>query len=135
VVTYILDSSAILRFTDSEAGADQVQRILEQFLDGRALVATSALCWGEVAGRLHKLRGSAVMAGVLQRLAGMGIEIVPVTSEQAVSAALIRADYTIPYIEAFGVVLALAGNHVFVTADSALSPAAKIANIEFLPPK
>ena len=135
MVTYILDSSAILRFTDNEAGADRVQRILDKYLDGTVLVSASALHWGEAANRLYKLRGRDVMSRILQRLAAMGIRIIPVTAEQAVDAALIRADYKIPYVDAFGAVLGSAPNHVFVTADFDLKAAAKFADIEFLPAK
>jgi predicted nucleic acid-binding protein len=135
VVTYILDSSAILRFTDNEAGADRVQQILDKYLDGNAHVAASALHWGEAAGRLYKLRGRDVMDKVLQRLAGMGIEVIPVTAEQAIAAALIRANHKIPYVDAFGAAIASAPQHVFITADFDLKPAAQFAKIEFLPTK
>lgn len=135
MVTYVLDSSAILRFTDNEAGADRVQRILDKYLAGSALVAASAIHWGETANRLYKLRGRDVMNRVLQRLAAMGVQIVPVTAEQAIEAALVRADYKVPYVDAFGAAIAAQPNHVFVTADFDLKPAAKVANIEFLPAK
>lgn len=135
MVTYVLDSSAILRYTDNEAGADRVEEILEEYLAGTAQVAASALHWGEVAGRIRKLRGRTIMEQVLRRLAEMGIEILPVTGPQAVAAALIRNDYKIPYVDAFGVVLASTLNHTFVTADFDLKPAAKSIRIEFLPVK
>jgi predicted nucleic acid-binding protein len=135
VVTYILDSSAILRFTDNEAGADRVQQILDKYLDGNAHVAASALHWGEAAGRLYKLRGRDVMDKVLQRLAGMGIEVIPVTAEQAIAAALIQANHKIPYVDAFGAAIVSAPQHIFITADFDLKPAAQFAKIEFLPTK
>jgi len=135
VVTYVLDSSAILRFTDNEAGADRVQQILDKYVDGTAHVAASALHWGETAGRLFTLRGRDVMDRVLQRLAGMGIEVIEVTAEQAIAAALIRANHTIPYLAAFGAALVSAPQHVFVTADFDLKAAAQFAKIEFLPTK
>lgn len=135
MVTWILDSSAILRYTDNEAGAERVQEILSQYLQGNANVAVSALHWGEVAGRLYTLRGRAVMERVLQRLVGMGIEVLPVDANQAVAAALIRADFKIPYVDAFGAVLASAPDHVFVTADFDLKPVATARKIEFLPAK
>jgi predicted nucleic acid-binding protein len=135
VVTYILDSSAILRFTDNEAGADRVQQILDKYLDGNAHVAASALHWGEAAGRLYKLRGRDVMDIVFQRLAGMGIEVIPVTAEQAIAAALIRAHHKIPYVDAFGAAIVSAPQHIFITADFDLKPAAQFAKIEFLPTK
>jgi predicted nucleic acid-binding protein len=65
----------------------------------------------------------------------MGVEIVPVTGDQAIEAAQIKLDYKIPYVDAFGAVIGSAPNHVFVTADFDLKPAAEFANIEFLPTK
>lgn len=135
MVTYVLDSSAILRFTDNEAGADRVQQILDAHVDGTAEVAVSALHWGEAAGRLCKLRGRDVMEKILQRLLGMGIEVLPATPQQAIAAALIRNDYKIPYVDAFGAVLVSEPHHVFVTADFDLKPVAKLVKIEFLPAK
>lgn len=135
MVTWILDSSAILRYTDNEAGAGRIQEILQQFIEGQALVSVSALHWGEVAGKLYRMRGLAVMKTTLQRLTEMGVAILPASAEQAVRAALIRADHKIPYVDAFGVALASAANHVFVTADFDFKPAAKLAKIEFLPAK
>ena len=75
------------------------------------------------------------MDRVLQRLAGMGIEVIEVTAEQAIAAALIRANHTIPYLAAFGAALVSAPQHVFVTADFDLKAAAQFAKIEFLPTK
>lgn len=135
MVTYVLDSSAILRFTDDEAGAERVQRILDKYLEGTVQVAASAVHWGEAAARLYKLRGRDVMDRVLQRLQAMGIQIIPVTAEQAVAAALIRVDHKIPYVDAFGAAIAATPHHVFVTADFDLKPAAQISSMEFLPPK
>ncbi|HEX4311796.1 MAG TPA: PIN domain-containing protein [Acidobacteriaceae bacterium] len=134
-MTYILDSSAILRYTDNEAGADRVEKILQDYLKGSAGIGISSLHWGEVANKLYQLRGRQVMNNVLQRLAGLGIEVIPATAEQAVEAGLIRADHKIPYVDAFGVVLVSASNHVFVTADFDLKPAAKFVRVEFLPTK
>ncbi len=98
-------------------------------------MVVSALHWGEVAGYAYKTRGRAAVTSVLQRLIAMGIEVLPVTGDQAVAAAQIKLDYKIPYVDAFGAVIGSGSNHVFVTADFDLKPAAKFANIEFLPAK
>jgi len=135
VTTYAFDASAMLRFLENEAGADRVEKIFLDQLAGKAEVVASALHWGEVAGRVYRMRGRAAAELALQRLLGLGIEIIPVTAEQAVNAALIRADYRIPYVDAFGVALGAAPDHVFVTADFDLKPATKLAAIEFLPVK
>lgn len=135
MVTYVLDSSAILCFTDNEPGVERVQQILDQYVDGAAELAASAIHWGEVAGRLYRSRGRDVMEKTLQRLAGLGIQILPVTAEQAVSAALLKAEHKLPYIDAFGAVLASAPHYVFVTADFDLKLAPRRARIEYLPAK
>jgi predicted nucleic acid-binding protein len=135
VVTYALDASAMLRFLEQEAGADRIEIIFRDQLSGKAEVIASALHWGEVAGKAYRMRGRAAADLALQRLMGLGISVIPATAEQAVRAALVRADNKIPYVDAFGVVLASAPNHVFVTADFDLKPAAKLAKIEFLPAK
>jgi predicted nucleic acid-binding protein len=135
VVTYLLDSSAVLRFTDNEAGAARVEAILGEHVSGLCHVAISALHWGEVAGQLYRMRPAGVMQNVLQRLREMGITVIAATGEQAVHAAQIRADHKIPYVDAFGVALVSAPDHVFVTADFDLKPAEKLVRIEFLPAK
>lgn len=134
-MTYALDASAMLRFLEQEPGADRIETIFRDQLSGRAAVVASALHWGEVAGRAYRMRGRAAADMALQRLMGLGISIIPATADQAIRAALIRADHKIPYIDAFGVVLVSAPNHIFVTADFDLKPGAKLAKIEFLPAK
>lgn len=134
-MTYFLDSSAILRYTDDEAGGERIEGIFQEYLGGTAHVATSALHWGEVAGKLYKMRGGEVMNHILQRLQQLGVEVIPATGDQAVRAAILRADHKIPYVDAFGVVLSSGPEHIFVTADFDFKAAATFAKIEFLPAK
>ena len=64
------------------------------------------------------------------------MEIVPVTGERALRAALIKVRRKIGYADAFGVELVLnAPEHVLVTADFDLKAAAHEVKIEFLPRK
>lgn len=135
MVTYALDSSAVLRFLENEAGGRRVETLIQSHLEGKAVLVVSAVHWGEVAGYAYKTRGREAVDLALQRFIGMGIQIIPVTAEQAVSAALIRVDHKIPYVDAFGAAIASRPRHVFVTADFDLKPAAEVANIEFLPRK
>jgi predicted nucleic acid-binding protein len=135
VVTYALDSSAVLRFLENEAGARRIEALLQNQFSGKAVIVVSALHWGEVAGYAYKTHGRAAVNPVLQRLIAMGLEIIPVTADQAIAAAQIKLDYKIPYVDAFGAVIASDPNHVFVTADFDLKPAAQFAKIEFLSTK
>ena len=72
----------------------------------------------------------------MDRLAAMRVEIVPADGERAVRSARIQAQLKIPYVDCFGVELAGdSPNHIFVTADYDLKPAANEVRIEFLPVK
>ena len=68
MVTYVLDSSAILRYVDDEAGADRVAEIIKSHLAGQCVAIMSALHWGEVAGIVCKTHGKQAMEMLLARL-------------------------------------------------------------------
>jgi predicted nucleic acid-binding protein len=136
VVIYALDSSAILRFLDGEAGSERVADIIKGHLAGRDRVVISALHWGEVAGVTCKVRGRQAVDVVLSRLLSFGFEIVDATGDRTVRAALIKVHRKLAYADAFGVELAAGWpDSVLVTADYDLKTAARDVRIEFLPRK
>ncbi len=136
MVTYVLDSSAVLRYLDDDAGAARVAEIIKSHLAGRSEAIISALHWGEVAGITCKLHGREGMELVLSRLSAFGLQVVAADADRAVGAALIRLKRGLPYVDAFGVELATgARDRVFVTADFDFKPASRDATIEFLPAK
>jgi predicted nucleic acid-binding protein len=136
MVTYVLDSSAILRYLDNDAGAERVAEIIKSHLAGRCAAMISALHWGEIAGITCKGHGKGAMELVLSRLSAFGFEVIPADAERAVGASLIKLKRQISYVDAFGVELAAeARDRVFVTADFDFKPASRDAKIEFLPAK
>ncbi|MHB1959076.1 MAG: PIN domain-containing protein [Acidobacteriaceae bacterium] len=135
MVTYALDASALLRFLDDEPGALKVSEILNRHVEGKCAVIVSTLHWGEMAGVLYKRDGDKDLDRILSRLSGLGMQMVPVTQERAVRAAILKADLKIPYADAFGIELAQNVPCTFVTADYDLKPAANRAEIIFLPKK
>lgn len=135
MVTYILDSSAILRYLDDEAGAARVAEIIKSHLAGRCDAIISALHWGEVAGVTCKAHGRQAMDLVLSRLSAFGFQIVPADADRAVRASLIKLKRDLPYVDAFGVELADSPDRIFVTADFDFKPAGRDVTIEFLPGK
>jgi PIN domain nuclease of toxin-antitoxin system len=135
-VTYVLDSSAVLRYLDGEAGADRVAGIIKDHLAGRCEAIISSVHWGEIAGQVCKKRGTGVLDMVLTRLAAFGIPVAPMDADRAVRAALIRLKTAVPYLDAFGVELAAdSRERVFVTADFDFKLANREVKIEFLPAK
>lgn len=136
MVTYVFDSSAILRYLDGEAGSDRVSEIIKGHIAGRCEVVISSLHWGEIAGHTSKRRGMAAVELVLSRLAAFGIPVVPVDADRAVRAALIKSKLSIPYVDAFGVELTGdSRDRIFVTADYDFKVASRQVKIEFLPAK
>src|SRR4030088_3292084 len=136
MVTYVLDSSAILRYLDDEAGAARVAEIIKSHLAGRCVAVVSAVHWGEVAGITCKAHGKQAMEMVLSRLSAFGIQVVAADGERAMRAGLISVKRDIPYLDALGVELAGdSGEHVFVTADFDFKSAGRDVRVELLAAK
>ena len=136
MVTYVLDSSAILRYLDNEAGAARVSEIIKSHLTGRCEAIVAAPQWGEIAGITCRVHGRRAMELVLSRLSAFGLQVIPADADRAVGAALIKLERDLPYVDAFGVGLAAeARDRVLVTADFDFKPASRDVTIEFLPAK
>jgi predicted nucleic acid-binding protein len=136
MVTYVMDSSAILRYLHNQAGSDRVAEIINGHVAGDCEAVTPAAHWGEVAGITCKLYGRREMKQVLSRLRALGLEVVAADGDSAMRAALIKGETGLPYVDSFGVELAGRGsNRVLVTADFDFKAAGRDVTIEFLPVK
>lgn len=136
MTAYVLDSSAVLRYIDNEAGADRVIAIFKTCVRRQAEARISAVQWGEIAGNLRMKVGASNQSRILDSLIPFEIEIVPVTGERAVRAAELRVDRRISYADAFALDLAMdSADHVLVTADYGFKAVNDMAQIEFLPMK
>ena len=136
MIVYALDSSAVLRFADNEAGSERVGEILKAGVTGKAQIVISAVQWGEVAGRVRAHHGAHKELGILSALLPAEAEIVPATGDQAIRAAHLKVDRKISYADAFALDLAMqSAEHVLVTADYGFKVVDDLARIEFLPAK
>ena len=136
MTVFVLDSSAILRYTDNEAGADRVEEILSACADGQVDARISAVQWGEVAGVLRRRSGAPAQKRILESLMQLALQVVPASAERAVRAAELRVDRKLAYADAFALDLAMDSvDQVLVTADYDFKGVADLARIEFLPAK
>ena len=136
VTIFVLDSSAVLRLLDKEAGWDRVATILECHWDRTCEIEISAVQWGEIAGRVRKGAGVAEQNRAIRKLSELQPRIVPASADRAVRAAELKVDRKISYADAFALELAMAsGDHVLVTADYEFKKVNDLAKIEFLPIK
>ena len=136
-ISYVLDASAIFRFTDKEPGFDRVRDMLHQAAKGDIKLAISAVNWGEIMGALYKRIGALDAAKMqVSSLASLPITIVAVDKDLAEAAALLKCDFKITYADALAAALAREQDSTLVTADydfKAIS--AGTIKIEFLPAK
>jgi predicted nucleic acid-binding protein len=136
MVVFVLDTSALFRFVDKEAGTDRIAEIFAAKEAGKAKVLMSAVHWGEVVHILYRRYGLNGADKPLAEFRVLAIEVIPATEQRAERTAAIRHRYKIPYADAFGVELASdSAHHCLVTADFDVKPAAQDIFIEFLPIK
>jgi len=123
MTVFVLDSSAVLRHIDGEAGADRVEEIIRLALLGEA-------------GIQRRRFGVQEQMRVLQSLLQFDLRVIPATAERAVRAAEIKEDRKLAYADAFAIELAMdSPDHLLVTADYDFKEVADLARIEFLPVK
>jgi len=136
MTVFVLDSSAVLRFIDKEAGAERVREIFRTCAGGSDDASISAMQWGEVAGVLRRWSGVPAQNRILESLMQLALQVVPASAERAVRAAELRVDRKLAYADAFALDLAMDSvDHVLVTADYDFKGVADLARIEFLPAK
>ena len=133
---FILDSSAVLRYIDDEAGADRMGEIFIDCVQGQSEMRISALQWGEIAGKLRKRLGLIQATRALDSLIPQELQIIPATGERAIRASALRLERKIPYVDGFALDLAMDSvDRILVTADYDFKAVSDLARIEFLPVK
>ena len=136
MITYVLDSSAALRYFDDGAGADRVEEVLSACASRRANLTMSAVQWGEIAGKLRKRFGESDEMRLLGGLLPSEATIISASADRAVHAAALKVDRNIAYADAFAVELAMdLPDRVLVTADYGFKNVDDLIRIEFLPAK
>lgn len=136
MTTYILDSSAVLRYFDDELGADRVEEVVSACAAAMEALSISAIQWGEIAGKLRKRLGASEASRIMSTLLPSEAQIVPATADRAIRAANLRVDIGIGYADAFAAELAMdVSGSILVTADYGFQALKDLATVEFLPAK
>ena len=136
MTTYVLDSSAVLRYVDDGPGADRFEAVLALGVSGEAMLTISAIQWGEIAGKIRKRFGEIDEMRILGSLLPSEVAIVPATADRAVRAAAFKVDKNLAYADSFALELAMESpDRVLLTADYGFKTVDDLARIEFLPLK
>ena len=116
--THVLDASALYRYLTNEPGAPVVAEVLKTTSPANPRVIMSVVNWGEVYYALIKRIGlvktDQLMQGLLEHVP---ITLVSASQEYSERAARLKAQYNLPYADAFAAALTTA-QHVLVTAES-----------------
>jgi len=114
---HVLDASALYRYLTNGDGAEIVANVFKNAAATDASPMMSVVNWGEVYYTLVKHIGLAktdkLMSELLRKIP---ISLIAVAYQDAVRAARLKAQYKIPYADAFAAALT-GGQHVLVTAD------------------
>lgn len=136
MTTIVLDSSALLRFLDGEAGSDYVERLLLRCAAGKVDLLIAAVNWGEVIYAIVRRKGAQAAHELIDRLSSLRLTVVPCDATVAQDAAFFKERFKLPYADAFAGSLALRESAILVTADYDFKTLpAGILKIEFLPLK
>ncbi len=142
-MTYVLDASALLRFTDREPGFERVRSLFYEAAKGNIQILLSAVNWGEIVTVLYR-KDSGNAESLLADLSALPITIVPVDAAAAVAAGKFKWSFKVPYADAFAGALTLrhstpgrkAEQATLVTADYDFRNVPKgTIWIEYLPAK
>jgi predicted nucleic acid-binding protein len=142
-MTYVLDASTLLRFTDKGPGYDRVRDLFYDAAKGKTQLFLSAVNWGEVVTVLYR-KNSRNAETLLGNLAALPINIVAVDAPAAAIAGKFKWSFNVPYPDAFAGALTLHQSNAnqeaepatLLTADYDFKNVPKgTIRIEFLPAK
>lgn len=129
---YVLDSFALIAYTENEKGADDVTEILVEASEGKAEVFVSVVNWGEmyyIALREGGKQRAELYSNTLQNYP---VQIVDADMELTLLAANYKAHYKMSYADAFAAGLAEMKKATLVTGDREFKPAEKKIKIHWI---
>jgi predicted nucleic acid-binding protein len=113
----VLDASALMTFFEDRPGADKVEDLIRLGVEGKRQLLMSVVNWGEVYYSTWRAKGPGVARKVLDDIAQLPLEIVNADLELTRTAAELRAEHKLPYIDCFAAALAVNRKASLATSD------------------
>ena len=129
---FVLDSFALLAFAQDEAGAEPVQKFLDQARMGQAHLKMSVINLGEVFYKTVRQSGLKRAQKVLAMIKQFPIEFLAVDHDLALAAAEIKGVHRISYADCIAAALAQRLGATLVTGDEGFGQIADL-QVEWLP--
>jgi len=133
-MNHTLDASAILRYLDNEAGADQVKKLFLDAYHQRTELYVNAVNWSEVIYTCIKRAGAAAKPKI-QQLSASPITLISVDDNMAWVAADMRLNFNLHLADAFALATAATTHSTLVTADYDFKQSSVQHPISYLPKK
>jgi len=131
-MNHTLDASAVLRYLDNEAGANEVKKLFLDAYHQRTELHICTVNWSEILYTCHKRGGP----GSLSRLSAAPIILIAVDEPLASLAADYRLKFKLHLADAFALAAATQTKSTLVTADYDFKVVAPLTGpIHFLPKK
>lgn len=133
--SFVLDSYAVLAFLGGENGGERVRELLREALAGRCQLFMSTVNLGEVLYITERERGLPKAQEVLARIDELPIRVIDATRAHTLTAAHIKARWSIAYADCFAVALAKLKGAKIVTGDPEFKQVASIIPVVWLEAK
>ncbi len=88
----VLDTCVILKYTNDEEGADEVEGIFNLIKNKGALAIIPSIVLAEIFGVLYKANALDKAMGVIEYLRGLGVVFVDISPEIAVIGGIFKVD-------------------------------------------
>jgi predicted nucleic acid-binding protein len=114
---YVLDSFAVLAYFEGEPGMSRVRTLLREAKKGSLVLHLSVINLGEILYIVEREQGLVAAQRALAALDQLPIQVQPADRSAVLSAARLKARYSISYADAFAVVVAQEQQAVLLTGD------------------
>lgn len=127
-----LDSHAILRFAQDEAGAERVEALLIDAEKGNIRAFVNEFSLGEVYHITARRMGADFAQRFLDHFSTLAVERAPACWETLLSAAEVKVQYALSYANCFTVVTALKCKATVVTGDPEFEKVEHLVEIDWI---
>jgi ribonuclease VapC len=132
VVTFVLDSFALLAYLQDEPVAGRIERLLGNAANGKCHLFLSLINLGEILYITERRGGLAKAQDTLGLIQQLPIQVLSVEDRAVLAAAHIKANHAISYADSFAVAIALQENATVVTGDPEFHSVETIVQVEWL---
>jgi ribonuclease VapC len=125
----LLDSFALLRFLQREAGGDRVRDLLQQAAREQVPCLLNVINFGEVLYTTQRRFGPEARMQVFVAVQQMGITILPCPDALVYRAAELKAAFAMSYADTFALASAIEHRATLVTGDPEFRQAEQLVSI------